>query len=124
MKTNSEAHKPRLLIILLAVFITPILTASSCFQSAEPIITAAAFLSFNERLAYRWAPIHTQDVDVTGGDSLNGKSDYITNIDFDGDWNTLNNWENTPDYPLRAYVYYSVVGTRTHWFIVYAFYHP
>lgn len=124
MKTNSAAHKSRLLIKLLAVFITPVLMANSCFQTVKPIVTVAAFLSFNDSLALRWAPIHTQDVDVTGGNSLNGKSDYITNIDFDGDWNTLNNWENTPNFPLRAHVYYSVVATRTHWFIVYAFFHP
>lgn len=109
-------HTLRLLVLVLA----PLLTASEC----GPVIQAVSFLEFNERLAYRWAPIHSQDVDVTGGNSLGGKSDFITNIDFDGDWDTLNNWENTPDHPLRAHVYYSVVATSTHWFIVYAFYHP
>lgn len=85
---------------------------------------AVAHLVFNETLAYRWAPIHTQDVDTTGSHSLGGKADYITNIDFDGDWDMRNNWDNAPDLPLRAYVYYSVVTTKTHWFIVYAFFHP
>ena len=118
MKTLSYLHRLRLPILLaLAV---PFLTASGC----EPIFQALSFLEFNQRLAYRWAPIHSQDVDVTGGSGVGGKADFITNIDFDGEWDTLNNWENTDNHPLRAYVYYSVVATRTHWFIVYAFYHP
>ncbi len=80
--------------------------------------------SFEERLARRWAPIHYQDVDTDGCDSERGTSDYITAIDFDGEWNTLNNWENMPDHRLAAHCYYSVVSSATHWFLVYAFYHP
>ncbi|MDH5507442.1 MAG: hypothetical protein OEZ02_09490 [Anaerolineae bacterium] len=95
----------------------------SC-TGGKAIVQALSFLEFNERLAYRWAPIHSQDVDVTGGNGLEGKADYITNVDFDGDWNTLDNWENAPNHALRAYAYYSVVATSTHWFILYAFYHP
>lgn len=34
------------------------------------------------------------------------------------------NWDNLNRYRLRARGYYSVVETRTHWFILYAFYHP
>ena len=72
-------------------------------------------------LAARWAPIHYQDTDSTDYDA-----DYLSRIDFDGDWNTRNNWENQSVDPgrLTAWVYYSVVATSTHWFIGYAFYHP
>jgi hypothetical protein len=72
-------------------------------------------------LALHWAPVHHQDTDDTHADA-----DYITTVDFDGDWNTLNNWENQDDDlgRLTAAAYYSVVETPTHWFIVYAFYHP
>ncbi len=86
--------------------------------------------SFEAQLALRWAPVHYQDVDTDGGifgigdDSLEGKSDYITAIDFDGDWDTQNNWENIENHPAKAYAYYSVVTSATHWFIVYGFYHP
>ena len=73
-------------------------------------------------LAYRWAPIHYQDVDKSGGHARKGRSDFLTKINFDGDWNTADNWE-TPG-PYLAHVYYSVVSTRTHWYILYAFYHP
>ncbi|MES9972030.1 MAG: hypothetical protein ABW092_18505 [Candidatus Thiodiazotropha sp.] len=99
---------------------TLLLAATSCTS----IVKGLSILHFNEQLATRWAPIHHQDVDVSGGNSLGGRSDYITSIDFDGDWVTTNNWEHTDDFPLTAHAYYSVVWTSTHWFIVYAFYHP
>lgn len=72
-------------------------------------------------LAYRWAPVHYQDTDSTDYDA-----DYLTSVDFDGDWSALNNWESQDDSLswLTAKVYYSVVETSTHWFIVYGFYHP
>jgi Zn-dependent protease with chaperone function len=52
--------------------------------------------------------------------------DYITNFDFDGDWRGDNNWANAAnkEYPLKAWVYYSVRETRTHYFIHYAVFHP
>jgi hypothetical protein len=72
-------------------------------------------------LAFHWAPVHYQDTDDTDADA-----DYLSPIDFDGEWNTLNNWESQegPAGRLTGAVYYSVVETSTHWFIVYAFYHP
>lgn len=73
----------------------------------------------DEDLAYRWAPIHYQDTD-----NSNAKADFITRVDYDGDYICTNNWENLDKGDLAAYVYYSVVETSTTWFIVYAFYHP
>jgi hypothetical protein len=72
-------------------------------------------------VAARWAPIHYQDTDSSDYDA-----DYLSPIDFDGGWNTLNNWEHQDDdvSRLAGTVYYSVTKTSTHWFIVYAFYHP
>ena len=78
-------------------------------------------------VALHWAPIHMQDTDDTDTDA-----DWIAAVDFDGDWDAQNNWEQQ-DRPathrqdldrLNAAAYYSVVGTRTHWFVLYAFYHP
>jgi hypothetical protein len=88
---------------------------------ALPAAPARAAAPSDLDLAFRWAPIHHQDTDDTDADA-----DFVTAIDFDGDWNTLNNWENQDDDPSRlaAVAYYSVVETATHWFIVYAFYHP
>lgn len=83
---------------------------------------------FRKQLALHWAPIHHQDVDPTGGiwtdHSLGGKSDYITAMDFDGDWIATNNWENTPNFDLNAVGYYSFIESKTHYFITYAFFHP
>ncbi|HXD30801.1 MAG TPA: hypothetical protein VN643_06785 [Pyrinomonadaceae bacterium] len=70
-------------------------------------------------IAARFAPIFYQAL------AENRRADYITNFDFDGDWRGDNNWAHTndEDYPLKAYVYYSVVETRTHYFIHYAVFH-
>ena len=50
--------------------------------------------------------------------------DFITAVDFDGDWIGNNNWEHQPTGDLRAFVYYSVVETETHWFVFYSLFHP
>lgn len=74
----------------------------------------------DREIAARFAPIFYQAL----GDKP--RSDYITNFDFDGDWRGDNNWEHTDDtnFPLRAYIYYSVSETQTHFFIHYAVFHP
>jgi hypothetical protein len=95
-----------LAIIILALFF-PIAPAQSATQIND------------EALASYWAPIVYQDTDST-----DYSADYITNFDFDGDWNGCNNWENKDNYPLKAWVYYWVVETPTNWFIGYAFFHP
>ena len=72
-------------------------------------------------LASYWAPVHYQDTDSTDYDA-----DYLTAVDYDGDWQASNNWEHQDDQPgrLAGAAYYSVVETATHWFLTYAFYHP
>jgi Zn-dependent protease with chaperone function len=52
--------------------------------------------------------------------------DYIAAFDFDGDWRGDNNWENAAkkEFPLKAWVYYTVRETSTHYFIHYAVFHP
>lgn len=86
---------------------------------AAPARAAAS----NADVALRWAPIHYQDVDMTGDHALAGKSDYITRYDFDGDLNGRNNWDNAGQ-DGTAYAYYSVVETSTHWYVTYFFFHP
>ena len=53
------------------------------------------------------------------------RADLLTNFDFDGDWIGDNNWDHAVDerFPMRAFVYYSVAETPTHFFVHYAFYH-
>lgn len=74
----------------------------------------------HKQIAGRFAPIFYQGL----GESP--RSDYITNFDFDGDWKGDNNWWNLDNraFPLRAYLYYSLTETTTHYFIHYALFHP
>jgi hypothetical protein len=83
-------------------------------------IAVAQSAASDREIAARFAPIFYQAL----GDKP--RSDYITNFDFDGDWRGDNNWEHTDDknFPLRAYIYYSVSETQTHFFIHYAVFHP
>jgi len=83
--------------------------------------TSASAQPTDAQLALRWAPIHYQDTDSSDYDA-----DYLSRVDFDGDWDAQNNWEHQDDSlsQLNAVVYYSVTETSTHWFILYAFYHP
>lgn len=71
-------------------------------------------------IAARFAPVFRQAL----GDRA--RADYITNFDFDGDWRGDNNWRNAEDprFTLRAYVYYAVAETATHFFVHYAAFHP
>jgi hypothetical protein len=106
-----------------------ILGSGCTFEVGEDVDSTSAALSASNpadraALALRWAPIHYMDVDQTGGHALGGRSDYLANVDFDGDWNARNNWENAGSFSLRGHGYYSVVETASHWFIVYMFFHP
>ncbi|GAA1867211.1 hypothetical protein [Asanoa iriomotensis] len=89
-----------------------------------PAPTPASAAVGRAELALRWAPIHYQDVDATGTHALGGRSDYITAVDFDGDLNGRNNWDNAGTGSMAAHAYYSVVETSTHWYITYLFFHP
>ncbi|MCP4409515.1 MAG: hypothetical protein GY807_17545, partial [Gammaproteobacteria bacterium] len=73
-----------------------------------------------EGLAGYYAPVWHQDIDAADPDA-----DYIINFDFDGNWKGKDNWQHQNDgYPLKAYVYYSVIESETHYFITYADFHP
>jgi hypothetical protein len=90
--------------------------------AAVPLDTrAACSATTNRDLAWRYAPVHHQDAD-----SSSYRSDMLTRIDFDGDWLMTDNWEAAAaltSNPL-PFVYYSVTSTATHWYILYALYHP
>jgi hypothetical protein len=72
----------------------------------------------NHQLAAYHAPVLFQEI------SNNPRTDAITRFDFDGDWIANNNWVNLNSYPTPAYVYYDLTETQTHYFILYAFFHP
>lgn len=84
--------------------------------------------TFYRQLANYWAPIHYQSIKKSDGifnnNALNGKSDSLTSMNYDGDWIATNNWDNLPKHNTDATVYYYVAATSTHYFITYGFFHP
>ena len=124
MSPRPSGPAPVLLLSLAALLAGCALDDELVGSSAEEL--SAALAADRAALAMEWAPIHYQDVDQTGGHALGGKADYIARYDFDGDLNGRNNWDRAGSaaYPLSAHVYYSVVETSTHWFIVYLVFHP
>ena len=76
----------------------------------------------HEEIAIHYAPRIDQAVNVLL--SAGGRGDFITAVDYDGDWSCLNNWENLTKGNLGAVVYYSVQETDTHYYVGYYFYHP
>lgn len=74
----------------------------------------------DKQIAAQFAPLFYQGL----GDQP--RADYITNFDYDGDWKGDNNWQNLNNraHRLRAYIYFSVVETPSHYYVHYAAYHP
>lgn len=101
---------------LLPLVLLLTLHESLCAQNAAP----ARKLNRDEQVAARFAPVFYQAL----GDKP--RSDFITNFDFDNDWRGDNNWDHADsrEYQLRAFVYYSLTETATHFFIHYAVFHP
>lgn len=104
---------------LLALFVVPSVAQTKNSDKAErraPDVKSAR----DHKIAARFAPIFYQAL----GDKA--RNDYITNFDFDGDWRGDNNWANSQNqrFPLKAYIYYAVSETQTHYFIHYAVFHP
>ncbi|RKG89778.1 hypothetical protein D7V97_42380 [Corallococcus sp. CA053C] len=93
-------------------------------QARQALLNGVGSTAARAALTKRWAPIHYQDVDVTGSHSLSGRSDFLTRVDFDGDWSGTNNWDNTGSRALTAHAYQSVVETSSHWYLLYTFFHP
>ena len=74
----------------------------------------------------RWTPVMFQDT-FPGTYFVPG--DYITNFNFDGDYDGSNNWDHgdqisNPAVSFKGHVYYSRVETTTHDFLGYYFFHP
>jgi len=97
---SSLGHLRAVTILGLAILVT--LALGSC---ASPTPTAApGSPASHQEMARHYAPIIRQGVA--------SDQDFITAVDFDGDWVGNNNWENQPTGDLSAYVYYSVIETE------------
>ncbi|GAB4527776.1 MAG: hypothetical protein Kow0063_03340 [Anaerolineae bacterium] len=88
-------------------WLAPATTPSSAVQAEPPTY---------EEMAFHYAPVIHHGVAT--------EQDFITAVDFDGDWVGNNNWQNQPEGDLSAHVYYSVIETETHWFLFYSLFHP
>jgi hypothetical protein len=100
-------------------FTGPVMESFPMQATAQQVVITESAEPTHLQLAEYWAPIWWQDTD---DDDF--RADYITNIDFDSDWDPLNNWDNLSQFELNAYIYYWVTETMTHWFIGYADFHP
>lgn len=69
-------------------------------------------------LAERYSPMFAQET------WWQPKSDFITRFDFDNDLIGDNNWDNLDKGTSQAYIYYAVMETSTHWFLIYNAFHP
>lgn len=54
---------------------------------------------------------------------FNPKADYLVRFDYDGNWKGDDNWENLKKSSSQAFVYYAAMETKTHWFLIYNFFH-
>ena len=68
-------------------------------------------------LAEHFAPFIAQET------WFNPKADYLTRFNYDGNWRGDDNWENLQKGSSQAVVYYTVMETKTHWFLQYNFFH-
>lgn len=102
--------------VLLLLVLILVLLAASCRPTPEVVEPSDVT---HRQLAEYWSPVWWQDTDED-----DFRADYVTSFDFDGDWNPLNNWDNQPQFELKANFYYWVVETTTHWFVGYAGFHP
>lgn len=134
MKTVKTQRALKWGCLLSAAFVlscsTEEIDSESQLINASKTSNLVAYTDFE--IAEKYAPNFYQDVDTTDGlcsdQSKSGSADWITAVDYDGDWNTKNNWENMVDArssgKLIPYVYYYTTYTNTHFFVLYSVYHP
>jgi len=87
---------------------------------AWSLLAGTAFAITPEQLAQHWAPRIYHDTNSSYG----YEAEYITRVDYDGNWNSNDNWENLYQYAKPSYLYYKVSETATHYFIIYGAFHP
>lgn len=77
--------------------------------------------SIDRQLAFHHAPILYQDTH-----EADHEADFLAAVDYDNNFRADDNWDNFEDFEtkLAAAVYYSVVETEEHWYIVYGLFHP
>src|SRR5882724_12199344 len=116
------ARRVTLLSVVCFLFVRAetLLVGVAAFSAVQTKPTATQKVPHEVEIAARFAPVFYQAL----GDTP--RSDYITNFDFDGDWRGDNNWDHADkkEFSLKAYVYYAISETGSHFFIHYAVFHP
>lgn len=123
---------PKLSLTTLVAFVAIGFALAGCGRpdgEAQSDIDVRSSALTNQDIAFHWAPIHYQSVDVsTGTHGREGLGDYITRVDYDGEFIGDNNWDSLDNFlinsPPPAHAYYHVAETSTHWILSYIFYHP
>ncbi|HVK72975.1 MAG TPA: hypothetical protein VM734_06625 [Kofleriaceae bacterium] len=74
-----------------------------------------------DRLVQRWAPVYVQHVDAD-----DRGADRPTRVDFDGNWDTTDNWDRQARFgaALPPAVYGAAILTDTHAYLTYSLYYP
>jgi len=119
--------------VISQIFIIEALKAQTCDLPESFPSTPMELEEQNLVIAKCFAPSIHQLAENKLINSVSGRADLITAVNYDGDWNTGNNWEalkqfelgNPSEHPaLKPVVYFSVVWTDVAWLITYGFYHP
>ena len=106
-----------IVVPVIIVFIGFVLTQNNTIVFEERVLAPEGWSI--EKVAYKYAPILFQEVAPK-----NPKWDYICRVDFDNDWDPLNNSNNILGKAnLDAAVYYSVIESKSHYFITYSIFH-
>ena len=90
---------------------------SRLIERARSSVSRVDFGPYSD-LAYRWAPIHYQYVNLASP-----RVDLLCAVNFDGDWDTSNSRENMGKFDLVPVIYYATAETKTHYFLLFACYH-
>ena len=85
-------------------------------QLIPPIQGGSDFL--RQQVIRFFAPVIYQDIED------HSEADLFTRVTFDGNWNGTNNWQNTFNYPKRAYVYTSLIEDAHRYFLHYGLFWP
>ncbi len=125
---NSQCYAFKLcLFLLLGIFLnSKDLNAQTLCYATPP--TAVELNQCNENIARTFAPILMQSVSTNSDFSVSGNADRIAAVNFDGNWNSSDNWENTfltaPLGSALPMAYYHVIWTYEFWIITYTFHYP
>jgi hypothetical protein len=115
------------LVVFVVAFVSGCGDTLDLDAAREPPVEQAqsAITSQELALAFAWAPIHYQDISPDGDHSLSGRADFVVALNYDGDFDSRNNWDNLgAGFPLYGQAYTAVSESTSHFFIYYTFFHP